>query len=92
MYVHSTCHYNDDNMYVYSNLLALAATNQDWYTMLTSGLTPEQTEKVKQLFVTAEQKKAARGTFSTPLISLLVHTYNTRKPRGKLLTLPSATK
>jgi len=47
-------------MYVYSNLLALAATNQDWYTMLTGGLTPEQTEKVKQLFVTAEQKKAAR--------------------------------
>jgi len=55
---------------MYSNLLALAATNQDWYTMLTGGLTPEQTEKVKQLFVTAEQKKAARGMFSTPLISL----------------------
>ena len=43
--------------------LGLAATNREWYTLLTSGLTPEQKEKIQKLFVTAEQRKAARGMY-----------------------------
>ena len=46
---------------LHTQTLGLAATNQEWYTLLTSGLTPEQKEKIQKFFVTAEQRKAARG-------------------------------
>ena len=49
---------------LHTQTLGLAATNQEWYTLLTSGLTPEQKEKIQKLFVTAEQRKAARGMYT----------------------------
>ena len=45
-----------------SPLVALAGSELEWYTLLTSALTPEQTAEIQKLFVTADQRKAAAGT------------------------------
>ena len=42
----------------------LSASGDPWYSLLTSGLSSEHLENIKTLFVTAEQRKAARGVWS----------------------------
>ena len=39
----------------------IQAQNREWFTILTSGFTPEMTVKLQQLLQTAEQRESARG-------------------------------
>ena len=47
--------------YPSSFVVALAGNELEWYALLTSALTPEQTADIQKLFVTADQRKAAAG-------------------------------
>eukprot|EP00731_Ephydatia_muelleri_P006533 Em0003g781a len=51
-----------DEFFTFKNTLELLSASGDpWYSLLTSGLSSEHLENIKTLFVTAEQRKAARG-------------------------------
>jgi len=42
-------------------ILALQSSDPDWYQALTGVLTSEQTKELQEVFVQAEQRKAALG-------------------------------
>ena len=49
---------------------ALSHHDQQWYAVLTGSLTQEQIQKIQQIFLYAEQRKALRGEFSSISIHL----------------------
>eukprot|EP00731_Ephydatia_muelleri_P006507 Em0003g755a len=52
-----------DEFFTFKNTLELLSASGDpWYSLLTSGLSSEHLENIKTLFVTAEQRKAARDS------------------------------
>lgn len=46
--------------FLYYFFAALSTQDQAWYTVLTSGLTPEQAKSLQEVVVTADQRKAAK--------------------------------